>query len=172
MKIFYSDEELPAEFNCFGKDFKGNIIYQIADEYANGVFLAGPTPRDDKTKSKRKKPTEKKKVEKRIIKGTGLAITQKKNPVIKKAVEVEKVVEKKDETSTESISKIEAKENTNLLLDHSSSHSYTDTRLIENSVANSVDRAERKMLELNTLYEKDLITKKEFETARQNIIQG
>ena len=51
MKIFYSDEELPPEFNCFGKDFKGKTIYQLADAYANGVFLAGPTPRDDKTKS-------------------------------------------------------------------------------------------------------------------------
>ncbi len=64
--------------------------------------------------------------------------------------------------------KIKAKENNNLLLDHASAHSYDDTRLIENS-ANS---AERKMLELNALYGKDLITKEEFEHARQNIIQG
>ncbi len=64
--------------------------------------------------------------------------------------------------------KIKAKENNNLLLDHSSGDPYSDNHLIENSA----DRAERKMLELNTLYEKDLITKKEFETARQNIIQG
>ena len=65
--------------------------------------------------------------------------------------------------------KIQAKEDNNLLLDHASSTSYgDDTRLIENSV----NSAERKILELNTLYEKDLITKKEFENARQNIIQG
>ncbi len=64
--------------------------------------------------------------------------------------------------------KIKAKENNNLLLDQSSVHHYSDTHLIEDSA----NRAERKILELNTLYEKDLITKKEFETARQNIIQG
>ena len=72
--------------------------------------------------------------------------------------------------------KIKAKENNNLLLEHPSKHPHTDTRLIDNSVANSVtnsvDRAERKILELNTLYDRELITKKEFETARQNIIQG
>lgn len=68
--------------------------------------------------------------------------------------------------------KVKAKENNNLLLDHSSGHPYSGTHLIENSVNNSVDRAERKILELNTLYEKDLITKEEFKTARQNIIQG
>jgi len=63
--------------------------------------------------------------------------------------------------------KIKAKENNNLLLDHSSAHSYGDTHLIENSVD-----SERKLLELNTLYGKELITKEEFENARQNIIQG
>jgi len=45
---------------------------------------------------------------------------------------------------------------------------YSDDRLIESAG----DRAERKMLELNGLYEKDLISKKEFEKARQRIIQG
>ncbi|WDP92420.1 MAG: SHOCT domain-containing protein [Desulfobacter sp.] len=45
---------------------------------------------------------------------------------------------------------------------------HPQTKLIENAV----DRAERKMLELNTLYEKNLITREEFEAARQNIIQG
>jgi hypothetical protein len=45
---------------------------------------------------------------------------------------------------------------------------YSDDRLIESAG----DRAERKMLELNGLYEKDLISKKEFEKARQKIIQG
>jgi len=64
--------------------------------------------------------------------------------------------------------KIKAKENNGLLLEHSSSTSYSDTRLIENSA----NKAERKMLELNTLYARELITKEEFETARQNIIQG
>ncbi len=65
--------------------------------------------------------------------------------------------------------KIKANENNNLLLDHSSGTPY---QLIENSVNNSVEKAEHKMLELNTLYEKELITKKEFQNARQNIIQG
>ncbi len=64
--------------------------------------------------------------------------------------------------------KIKARENDSLLLDNASGHPYSDTRLIENSV----DKSEHKMLELNTLYERDLITKEEFETARQNIIQG
>ena len=45
---------------------------------------------------------------------------------------------------------------------------YADARLIESTD----DRAERKLLELNGLYEKDLITKEEFKEARQNIIQG
>ncbi len=43
-----------------------------------------------------------------------------------------------------------------------------DTRLIESEA----DRAERKMNQLNALYEKDLITKEEFDQARQSIIQG
>lgn len=64
--------------------------------------------------------------------------------------------------------KIKAKENNNLLLDHDSGHPVSDTHLIENSA----DKAERKMLELNTLYAKELISKEEFETARQHIIQG
>jgi hypothetical protein len=41
-------------------------------------------------------------------------------------------------------------------------------RLIESDA----DRTERKMAQLNTLYEKDLITKEEFDKARQSIIQG
>ena len=45
---------------------------------------------------------------------------------------------------------------------------YADDRLIESAA----DRAERKLLELNGLYEKDLITREEFERARQSIIQG
>jgi hypothetical protein len=64
--------------------------------------------------------------------------------------------------------KIRAKENSSLLLGHASVPSYSDPQLIENSAA----KAERKMLELATLYDRELITKEEFETARQNIIQG
>ncbi|MEH0020537.1 MAG: SHOCT domain-containing protein [Desulfobacter sp.] len=67
--------------------------------------------------------------------------------------------------------KIKAKEPQALLPEHPDSQIYTDsrdTRLIESSV----ERAERKMLEINTLYEKNLITREEFETARQTIIQG
>ncbi len=64
--------------------------------------------------------------------------------------------------------KIKAKENNALLLDHSNAPAMTNAQLIESSV----NRAERKMLELNTLYEKNLITREEFESARQTIIQG
>ncbi len=64
--------------------------------------------------------------------------------------------------------KIKAKENRPLLLDQSADPDYPDARLIESSVA----RTERKMLELNTLYEKDLISREEFEAARQTVIQG
>lgn len=44
----------------------------------------------------------------------------------------------------------------------------TGQRLIESDA----DRTERKMAQLNVLYEKDLITKEEFDQARQSIIQG
>jgi len=54
------------------------------------------------------------------------------------------------------------------LPNHTSLAPYADTRLIENTG----DRAERRLLELNGLYDKALITKEEFEKARQNIIQG
>jgi len=64
--------------------------------------------------------------------------------------------------------KIKAKENSSLLLDHTSASPNSGPQLIEDSV----DKAERKILELNTLYDRELITKEEFETARQNIIQG
>lgn len=47
-------------------------------------------------------------------------------------------------------------------------HPSADIRLIETDG----DRAERKMNQLNALYEKDLITKEEFDKARQSIIQG
>jgi hypothetical protein len=39
-------------------------------------------------------------------------------------------------------------------------------------IESDTDRTERKMAQLNTLYEKDLITKEEFDKARQSIIQG
>jgi len=64
--------------------------------------------------------------------------------------------------------KIKAKENTHLLLDHSQGTLHGDTRLIETSVS----KAEKKMRELATLYDRDLITREEFDHARQNIIQG
>lgn len=54
------------------------------------------------------------------------------------------------------------------LLEQPEDSLYPNAKLIESSV----DRAERKMLELNTLYEKNLITREEFETAREKIIQG
>jgi hypothetical protein len=55
-----------------------------------------------------------------------------------------------------------------LLQSHTNLSPYADTGLIESAD----DRAERKLLEINELYEKDLISKEEFEKARQNIIQG
>ena len=59
---------------------------------------------------------------------------------------------------------VKARENSPLLLGHDPGQA----RLIEDQVA----RTERKMLELNTLYEKHRITKEEFERAKQAIIQG
>jgi hypothetical protein len=43
-----------------------------------------------------------------------------------------------------------------------------DTRLIETET----DRTHRKMAQLNALYKKELISKEEFDKARQSIIQG
>ena len=66
---------------------------------------------------------------------------------------------------------IKAKQTQPLLTERpegSPSQDFIEPRLIEDSVA----KAERKMLELNTLYEKNLISKEEFEAARQSIIQG
>ena len=63
---------------------------------------------------------------------------------------------------------IKAKENSTALLPEHTEAGFQDARLIEDAVT----RAERKMLELNTLYEKNLITREEFEAARQTIIQG
>jgi len=62
---------------------------------------------------------------------------------------------------------IKAKEQP-LLPNHTGLSSYSDAQLIESAD----DMAERKLLELNALYEKDLITEKEFEKARRSIIQG
>ncbi len=62
--------------------------------------------------------------------------------------------------------KIDAKPNPDLLPD--SPGNQGNTRLIETGA----DRAERRMHQLDDLYEKDLITKEEFEQARQTIIQG
>ena len=64
--------------------------------------------------------------------------------------------------------KIKAKEKNNLLIDYTTDLSHGKTHFIESSL----DKTKRKMLELDILYEKDLITQTEFETARQNIIQG
>jgi hypothetical protein len=39
-------------------------------------------------------------------------------------------------------------------------------------IEDAVNRTEQKLLELTALFEKDLITREEFETAKQNLIQG
>jgi hypothetical protein len=54
----------------------------------------------------------------------------------------------------------------NLIAPHISSAS--DTLLIENDI----NRTEQKIFKLAALFEKDLITREEFDKARQNIIQG
>lgn len=59
---------------------------------------------------------------------------------------------------------VKARENPALLSDHDPGQA----RLIETSVV----RTERKMLELNTLYEKNLISREEFEKAKQDLLQG
>jgi hypothetical protein len=64
--------------------------------------------------------------------------------------------------------KINARENSSLLPGRSCDPVYPNAHLIENAV----NQAEQKLLELNTMYEKNLITHEEFEVARQNIIQG
>jgi hypothetical protein len=65
--------------------------------------------------------------------------------------------------------KIQAKEETGRLLPYPGpDKGTTDTRLIETDA----DRTEKKMNHLDALYEKELITKEEFEKARQSIIQG
>ncbi len=69
---------------------------------------------------------------------------------------------------------IKAKQTDHLLPEHAGTNhdpgdpGHAHPMYIEDAAA----RTERKMLELNTLYEKDLITKEEYEAARQTIIQG
>ncbi|PIE61637.1 MAG: hypothetical protein CSA29_02270 [Desulfobacterales bacterium] len=66
---------------------------------------------------------------------------------------------------------IKAKQTDHLLPEHTGTMDdpgQGQSMYIEDAAA----RAERKMIELNTLYEKDLITKEEYEAARQTIIQG
>lgn len=62
--------------------------------------------------------------------------------------------------------KINAKQHSDLLPDSPGGNG--NIRLIETDT----DRAERRMHQLDDLYEKNLITKEEFEQARQTIIQG
>lgn len=63
--------------------------------------------------------------------------------------------------------KIKAKENQQGLLDHHPTP--PSNRLLSEKDFN---RTEQKILNLTALYEKELITKKEFEKAKQTIIQG
>ena len=63
--------------------------------------------------------------------------------------------------------KITAKENQQTLIDHHPS-SFSNRLLIENDV----NTIEQKIFKLTALFEKDLITREEFEKARQNLIQG
>ncbi len=60
--------------------------------------------------------------------------------------------------------KITPETNQQTLIDHS----YSNTLMIENDI----NKTEQKILRLTTLFEKDIITKEEFEKAKQNIIQG
>ncbi|MDD9301208.1 MAG: SHOCT domain-containing protein [Desulfobacter sp.] len=64
--------------------------------------------------------------------------------------------------------KIKAKETPALMMAPDNSQGEPNVRLIESTMT----RTEQKMIELNTLYEKNLISQDEFESARQNIIQG
>lgn len=63
--------------------------------------------------------------------------------------------------------KIKASENRQMLIDHNSS-TPQQKLLIENDIQNT----EQKIVRLTALYEKDLITREEFEKAKQDIIQG
>ncbi len=61
----------------------------------------------------------------------------------------------------------ENQQSSHALIEHSSTTSGNQL-LIENEI----NQTEDKLIKLNALYEKDLITQKEFEKAKQNIIQG
>ncbi len=63
--------------------------------------------------------------------------------------------------------KITAKTNQQNLIGHHLSTT-SDRLLIENDI----NKTEQKIFKLTALYEKDLITRKEFDKAKQNIIQG
>lgn len=63
--------------------------------------------------------------------------------------------------------KIKARENPHMLIDHNPS-ALSDSLLLENDI----NRAEQEIFKLTALFEKNLITQEEFETAKQNIIQG
>ena len=63
--------------------------------------------------------------------------------------------------------KITAKTNQQTLIDHHLSTA-SDRLLIENDI----NKTEQKIFKLTALYEKDLISREEFDRARQNIIQG
>ena len=63
--------------------------------------------------------------------------------------------------------KITAKENQQMLIDHHPS-TLSDRLLIENDI----NKTEQEIFRLTALFEKDLITREEFDKARQNIIQG
>ncbi len=63
---------------------------------------------------------------------------------------------------------IKAKQQTTPMLEQPEDSLYPNAKLIESAV----DQTERKMLQLNTLYEKNLISREEFEAAREKIIQG
>jgi hypothetical protein len=71
--------------------------------------------------------------------------------------------------------KIQAKEDAGRLLAYPGPDKLPpDTRLIETDTdrTQNTDRTEKKMNHLDALYEKELITKEEFDKARQSIIQG
>jgi len=63
--------------------------------------------------------------------------------------------------------KITAKDNQQVLIDHHLS-TPSERLLIENDI----NKTEQKIFKLTALFEKDLITREEFDRARQNIIQG
>ncbi|MBU8850192.1 MAG: SHOCT domain-containing protein [Desulfobacterales bacterium] len=63
--------------------------------------------------------------------------------------------------------KITAKENQQVFIDHNPST--LSRRLL---IESDINKIEREIFKLTALFEKDLITREEFDKARQNIIQG